>query len=219
MPHCKDNSMNNNVLLVSEENSYRWKKHGDVLKSFLERNSRLPDTHEKNNTVVVYATPKAAYAKYIIPMINGRTTVPVISFTLEEETPYENVGPMMPVFSMRGETEREEIRFRHPIIKSLKYKCDLYTLTIRQANTILTQLEHASNHLRPYYTKIDGQGVEYFLKDITVETVLNPESGNNKIIHNSFNVEVPQAKLFLVEKEEIGIVKEIRTKVSYGGLK
>lgn len=189
------------------------------LKSFLEKHSQIPDVHKDKNTTVVYATPKSAYAKYIIPMINGRATVPVISFTLTEETDYPNVGSMYPVYSMKGDTEREELRFRHPIMKSLKYKCDLYTLTIRESDTILTQLEHFSNARRPYYTKVDGQGVEYYLKDITIETVLNPESGNNKIIHNSFTIEVPQAKLFLVEKEEIGIVKEIKTKVSYGGLK
>lgn len=211
--------MNNNAFLVSEENSYRWKKISAGLKTFLEKHSQLPDVHKDKNTVVIYATPKSAYAKYIIPMINGRTTVPVISFTLTEESDYEHMGSLYPVYSMRGETEREEIRFRHPIIKSLKYKCDLYTLTIKESDIILTQLEHFSNSRKPYYTKIDGQGVEYYLKDVTIETVLNPESGNNKIIHNSFTIEVPQAKLFLVEKEEIGIVKEVNTKVSYGGLK
>lgn len=211
--------MNNNAFLVSEENSYRWKKISMGLKDFLEKHSQLPDVHKDKNTVVIYATPKSAYAKYIIPMINGRTTVPVISFTLTEESDYEHMGSLYPVYSMRGETEREEIRFRHPIIKSLKYKCDLYTLTIKESDIILTQLEHFSNSRKPYYTKIDGQGVEYYLKDVTIETVLNPESGNNKIIHNSFTIEVPQAKLFLVEKEEIGIVKEVNTKVSYGGLK
>lgn len=214
---CKDKYMNNNAFLISEEHSYRWKKYSSTLKSFLENASRLPDVSSENNTVVIYATPKVAYAKYIIPMINGKTTVPVISFTLVEETMNPNPGPVYPVFEFKGDGEREVIKFRHPIIKSLKYKCDLYTLTIRDADTILTQLEHLSNEYRPYYTKIDGQGTEYYIKNVSIETVLNPESGSVKVIHNSFNVEVPQAKLFLVEKEDdAGIVKEIRTKISYG---
>lgn len=209
--------MNNNAFLISEEKSYRWKKHSEVLKSFLERHSKLPDVHKDKNTVVVYATPKSAYAEYIIPMINGRTRVPVITFSLSEESPYPHMGSMYPVYSMKGRTEREEVKFRHPIIKTLKYKCDLYTLTIKESDIILTQLEHFSNPHRPYYTKIDGQGVEYFLKDVGIETILNPDSGNNKIIHNTFSIEVPQAKLILVEREEIGMVKEIKTKISYGG--
>lgn len=209
--------MNNSAFLISDETSYRWRKYSTTLKDFLETSGKLPDVVDERNLKVVYATPKAAFAKYIIPMINGKTTLPIISFTLSEETNVRETPSLFPVFEFRGEKERESFKFRHPLTKQLVYKCDLYTLTIRESNIILTQLEHLANEFKPYYTKVDGQGTEYFLSSITPETILNPDAGKVKVIHHSFTITVPQAKLFLVEKEDNnGVVKEIRTKLSYG---
>jgi hypothetical protein len=207
--------MNNSALLINVENITRWKNYSIAIKDFLEKNCNLPDISEDRNLKVVYATPSTAFAKHIIPMINGETTRPIITFTLSGEEGVREISTPYPFFTQPVGTEGDILKYQVPISKTLTYKCDLFTTTQTEADTILTQVEVGAWEHRPYYTKVDGQATEVISKNFVNESVLNPSSGKKKVIHHSFNLIVLKAMIFVVREEKIGTVKKINTYINY----
>lgn len=200
--------MNDSTFFVDIKEISRWKNYGQAIKDFFISTCRLPDVPGERNISIVYATPSTAFAKYIIPMINGESARPVITYSLTgEETSNEITAPFQHHDMRTG--YRETTKYQPPIIKQLTYRCDLFTTTQTEADTLLTQIELSSWEKRPYYTKVDGQGIEFFSNGFANETVLNPAVGSKKVIHHSFNIVVSRAYIFLTKTEEEGVVETI----------
>jgi len=200
--------MNDSTFLVDIKEIARWKNYGLAIKDFFISTCRLPDVPGERNISIVYATPSTAFAKYLIPMINGETARPVITFSLiSEETSKDTPVPFHTV--EQRVDYRKILKFQSPITKLLTYRCDLFTTTQPEADTLLTQIELSSWENRPYYTKVDGQGTDLFSSGFTNETVLNPSTGKKKVIHHSFNIVIPRAYIFLTREEEVGVVETI----------
>lgn len=200
--------MNDSTFFVDIKEISRWKNYGQAIKDFFISTCRLPDVPGERNISIVYATPSTAFAKYIIPIINGESARPVITFSLTgEESVNETPAPYHTNEIRAG--YRETVKFQPPILKQLTYRCDLFTTTQSESDTLLTQIELSSWEKRPYYTRVDGQGTDLFSSGFANETVLNPTVGSKKIIHHSFNIVIPRAYIFLTKTEEVGVIETI----------
>lgn len=204
--------MSTNIFSIPKEENTRWVSYGKAVAVFLETFGKLVDVPEERNTTVAYATPSTAWAKNIIPMINGETKRPFISFSLTSEESVNETSLVYPYFHTPIKDENGNIRmfkFRAPIIKELTYKCDVFASTRSEIDMILNNIEFQAWEKRPYYTKVNGRGTEIIMKNISDATELNPNQGALKIQHCSFELIILRAMIFPAEEEEVGVIKKI----------
>ena len=207
-----------NVLIEYDVENVRWMGYHTALKGFFESVAGLPnvpkneDEHDGKNVKVIYATPSSAFTKYVMPLLNGLTQRPIISFYLSnEETINEVSGSPFIIHNLYyndkdGNMVRES--FSRPLMKSLTYTCNIFTTKMSDCDYLLTLLEMACNKFRPFNCKVNGRPAQFYLDDVKTGTPTDYEG--KKFISSSFEITVPLASVFPSEIEtDVGVIKKI----------
>lgn len=197
--------------------SVRWQSYHMAIKKFLEGVAGLPGIPKEKNVKIVYATPSTAYVKQIIPMLNGLTERPIITFYQSSENFVEDGGggtyfKTFELYNKKEDGGLEKVSFNHPVIKELEYTCDMFTTKMSDADYLLTLLECNCNKYKPYSCKVNGRPAQFYLDDITNETPIAAESGEKKLVHVSFKMRTPWAVIMPVEIEtDVAVIEKINT--------
>lgn len=199
---------------TQDKKNIRWQGYSLALVNFLRDTCSLPGTEDDKNTLVYFATPNTAFAKYILPMINGKTIRPVITVAPPTEEISDMITSPYVYYNVKGDTNRKSYKFNYPIIKELTYNCLLFSVTMEQADLMLMKLEASSNKYKPYCVRIGNRTAEYYVDGITFDSNINTGSGETKVIQYSFTVKVPRAVIFTAEENtNTAIVKDINVVV------
>ena len=207
-----------NVLIEYDAENVRWMGYHTALKGFFESVAGLPNfpknesEHDGKNVKVIYATPSSAFAKYVMPLINGLAQRPIITFYLSgEETIDEVSGSPFIIHNIYYEGKDGNMvkeSFSRPLMKSLTYTCNIFTTKMSDCDYLLTLLEIACNKFKPFYCKVNGRPAQFYLDNVETGTPTDYEG--KKFINSSFKITVPLASVFPSEIEtDVDVIKKI----------
>ena len=207
-----------NVMIEYDAESVRWMGYHTALKKFFEGVAGLPNVPENEdktygkNVKVIYATPSSAFTKYVIPLVNGLTQRPIITYYLSSEETIDDVsGSPFLIHSIyhvdeNGNATKES--FTRPLMKSLTYTCNIFTTKMSDCDYLLTLLELACNKFRPYSCRVNGRPAQYYLDNVETGTPTDYEG--KKFISSSFVITVPLASIFPSEIEtDVDVIKRV----------
>jgi hypothetical protein len=207
-----------NVLIEYDAENVRCMGYHTALKGFFESVAGLPnvpknedETHGKN-VKVIYATPSSAFAKYVMPLINGVTQRPIITFYLSSEETIDDVSgsPFIIHHLYYNDKDGNMVResFSRPLMKSLTYTCNIFTTKMSDCDYLLTLLEMACNKFRPFNCRVNGRPAQFYLDGVETGTPTDYEG--KKFINSSFKITVPLASVFPSEIEtDVDVIKKI----------
>lgn len=206
-----------NVLIDYDPINVRWLGYHSALKKFFEDTAALPNRpkNEENvgkNVKVIYSTPSSAFAKYVIPTVNGLTQLPILNFHLSSEENIDEVSGNAITkyrhYNIDNEGNLTQISFNRPLMKSLNYSCNIYSTTMSECDYILTLLECNCNKYRPFSTRVNGRPAQFYIDNVETGTPIEYEG--KKIISSTFSVNVPRAIIMPTDIEtDSGIIKRI----------
>ena len=207
-------------MIEYDVESVRWMGYHTALKNFFETVAGLPNIPANENDVygknvkVIYATPSSAFTKHVMPMINGLTQRPIISYYLSgEETINEVAGSPFLInnFFIKDENDNYVKKsFTRPLMKSLTYTCNIFTTKMSDCDYILTLLELNCNKFKPFSCRVNNKPAQFYLDDVETGTPTDYEG--KKFISSSFKVTVPLAMVAPVEIEtNVDIIKTVYT--------
>ena len=206
-----------NVMIDYDPINVRWLGYHTALKKFFEDVAGLPNRAKNTgntgkNVKVIYATPSSAFAKYVIPTVNGLTQLPILNFHLSSEETLDEISgnaiSKFSTYSIDDDGNATKISFNHPLLKKLNYSCNIYATTMSDCDYLLTLLECNCNKYRPFSTKVNGRPAQFYLDN--VETGTPVEYEGKKIISSTFTVSVPRAIIMPTEIEtDVGVIKKI----------
>jgi len=207
-----------NLLIEYDAENVRWMGYHTALKRFFESVAGLPNVPENEespygkNVKIIYATPSSAFTKHVIPLVNGLTQRPIISYYLSgEETINDVSGSPFLIHNIyhvdeKGNATKES--FTRPLMKSLTYTCNVFTTKMSDCDYLLTLLEMACNKFRPYSCRVNGRPAQYYLDNVETGTPTDYEG--KKFISSSFTITVPLASIFPSEIEtDVDVIKRI----------
>ena len=211
------------VMMKYDAESVRWMGYHTAVKNFFESVASLPNIpgykgigSEDQNIKVIYATPSSAFTKYVVPMVNGLTQRPIITFYLSnEETINDLAGtPFLinQVYYKEGDNYKKAT-FRRPLMKTLTYTCNIFTTKMSDCDYILTLLELSCDKFKPYSCRVNGRPTQFYLDNVETGTPTDYEG--KKFISSSFVITTPLASIFPVEIEtDVDIIKTVNTYLS-----
>jgi len=212
-----------NVMIEYDAESVRWMGYHMALKKFFESVADLPNVpvnDEKpfeKNVKVIYATPSSAFTKHVVPLVNGLTQRPIISYYLSsEETLNEVAGTPFLInkfYDVDENGNATKISFTRPLMKSLTYTCNIFTTKMSDCDYLLTLLELNCNKFKPYSCKVNGRPTQFYLDDVETSTPTDYEG--KKLISSTFKISTPLASIFPAEIEtDSAIIKKINAYLS-----
>lgn len=201
-----------NLLIDYNAESVRWMGYHAALKRFFEDTANLPNVPDDKNVRVIYATPSSAFTKHVIPLINGQTQRPIISFYLSSEETVQDVAGTPFLINKFYNTDEKgnatKISFSRPLMKSLTYTCNIFTTKMSDCDYLLTLLELRCNKFKPFSCKVNGRPTQFYLDD--VETTTPTDYEGKKFISSTFKVSTPLASIFPAEIEtDAAVIKNI----------
>lgn len=208
-----------NLMIDYDAESVRWMGYHMALKKFFESVAGLPNipANEEDgvygkNVKVIYATPSSAFTKYVMPMINGLTQRPIITYYLSGEETINDVSgsPFLinNFFYEDGHGGYIKKSFTRPLMKSLTYTCNIFTTKMSDCDYILTLLELNCNKFRPFSCRVNNKPTQFYLDNVETGTPTDYEG--KKFISSSFTVTVPLAMIAPVEIEtNVDVIKSI----------
>ena len=205
-------------MIDYDAESVRWMGYHIALKNFFEGVAGLPNVPKNEgelygkNVKVIYATPSSAFAKYVVPMINGLAQRPIITYYLSsEETLNEVAGTPFLINRYVYKDEEggfKQVSFRRPLMKSLTYTCTIFTNKMSDCDYILTLLELNCDKFKPYSCKVNGRPAQFYLDDVKTGTPTDYEG--KKFISSSFTMTTPLASIFPAEIEtDVDVIKRV----------
>lgn len=208
-----------NIMIEYDAENVRWMGYHTALKGFFESVAGLPnvpknedETHGKN-VKVIYATPSSAFTKYVMPLVNGLTQRPIITFYLSgEETLDEVTGTFALInrYYYKDGDDYKSVSFSRPLMKKLTYKCNIFTTKMSDCDYLLTLLEINCNKFKPFSCKVNGRPAQFYLDGVETGTPTDYEG--KKFINSSFEITVPLASIFPAEIEtDVGVIKKINS--------
>jgi len=199
--------------------SERWLRYHKEVASFLKGYCVLPDLEKEKNVKVIYASPNSAYVKYIVPMLNGQSETPILTFLLESEEMTQDIAPFMRANTITSRDSNGNLvlnKIKHPIIKSLRYTCNLFTNTKTQADLLLTRMELECNSFLPFNIKVNNKNSQLYMKDVKNDSQINISVGEKRVETSSFTIEIPRA--YISQTEVVSNADEIKEIKAYIGL-
>ncbi len=207
-----------NLLIEYDAENVRWMGYHTALKKFFEGVAGLPNVPKNEDDVygrnvkIIYATPSSAFTKYVMPMVNGLTQRPIISYYLSREETIDDVAgsPFLihNIYYRDKEGKMVKESFTRPLMKSLTYTCNIFTTKMSDCDYLLTLLELACNKYRPYSCTVNGRPAQYYLDNVETGTPTDYEG--KKFISSSFTITVPLASIFPSEIEtDVGVIERI----------
>ena len=207
-------------MIEYDATNVRWMGYHTALKGFIESVAGLPnvpknedETHGKN-VKVIYATPSSAFTKYVIPMVNGVTQRPIITFYLSNEETLDEVSGTFALINRYyykdGDDGYKSVSFSRPLMKKLTYKCNIFTTKMSDCDYLLTLLEINCNKFKPFSCRVNGRPAQFYLDGVETGTPTDYEG--KKLISSSFEITVPLASIFPAEIEtDVGVIEKINS--------
>lgn len=189
---------------------YFWfLKYTKAVKNFLKESLHLKRLPESSNVQVFYTTPSRAFAKFIIPVINGSNLNPTITFQLlapslaEGQTP----GGYFKKYQQNKDNPEMFERTQNLLVYSLVYRVTMWASKRQDMDILLYQAASSAPFNNKYSTQVDGQWAEMQVTNIVNETNLDPGESQDLAIRYSFEIKIPRAYLPLDYEEYYGIIK------------
>ena len=186
--------------------------YGRAVKTFIKNHSFLSRYGERpeDGVNVSYASPPRAFAKYLVPVINGSNLNPTITFYLSgiDYVKEENLNGFV--------TEKKTNRtigittyVPAPIICKLTYKVMIMVANELDADVLQYELMANAPFKRPYAFGVDGQWATGYTDNPTNETNIEPGDIQDKVSRRSLDFIIPRAYLPLDYAIYSGIIQEI----------
>jgi len=182
----------------------------DKIKEFLIKNSYLKKYPKEENVQVFFATPPMAFAKFLIPVINGANLNPTISFYLNGIEYLQNENLLGYVEKPIRISETGFLYLKPHLIYKLIYKVNILTTIEREADILQYQLLTKAPFNRPYPFKImNNEWGTVYSQSASIDTELIPGEAKDKIISRSLELIIPRAYLPVECEIHDGIIEEI----------
>lgn len=148
--------------------------YGRLTKQLLQEIFKLSRYPDDENTVVAFVTPPRAYAKYLIPMINGGNINPTVTFYNEapEYIENENMGGYYNERKLQPDGTYKLVPA--PLIYRLHYKVYINTATPMDADKLQYQLLSYCRKNKPAVKYHEGQWIEWYATNPTDEAPVEP---------------------------------------------
>lgn len=176
-----------------------------AIKTWLERTcylNRLP--HDKN--VNIYPIqPERAFVKFVIPIINGSTLNPTITYNISPQIQYlENQNNLGFVRDRR--VLKNTVKYKKPeLVYELTYQVNILTKTKMQADVLLFQIMDAANKNQKAALRVQNQWAEIEAMNPRDETDLMPGEAQDLMFRHAIDLRIPRAMIPRSYKEfEIG---------------
>lgn len=206
-----------NAATEFDMTNIRWMGYHTGLKKFFDNTAKLPNLPKgEKNVNVIYSSPSSAFTKYVVPMVNGKTQYPVVSFSLASEETLDEVGNVFKTYKLyqkEKDGSYTSYSFSQPLIKRLNYKCNIFATKMTDCDYLMTMLECSCNKFKPYSCVVNGRPAQFYLDN--VEPSNQVEYEGKKFIKCSFDVYVARAMILPVEIErDEAVIKKITTYLS-----
>lgn len=192
--------------------------YGKKTKEFLTKVFYLNRYKPTENVDVAYATPPRAFAKFLVPVLNGGNLNPTVTFYLEgtEYLEGENLLGFVKEYKKIGEKAKA---VPAPLIFKLNYKVTITTATPIDCDRLSYQALAYARKNNKMATFHDGQWIEWHAHSLSDDS--SPDPGlDDKIVKKSFSLSIPRAYLpvdfaesYLINnidlEEEINSEKEV----------
>lgn len=171
---------------------YLFREYTAAVKKFCKDTVYLSRFPAEQNWEVYFETIDQAYAKRIIPMINGKNPGPNGILELDDFT--ENTNEAMNGYHYgmvkTGTKYNAEIS---PLVYTINYTLTFFTSTRADADIILYQLLTAAPKTRKYCTTVNNNWCEIFVYNPSDDTALEIEEAKAKIHRFSVKLTIPRA--------------------------
>jgi len=187
-----------------------FRDYTKAIKEFCQNSVYLSRFPNDNNWQVFFETLDQAYAKRIIPMINGKNISPngIISLDSTEYIDNENLGGFYSELIKGNDLKYDSIR--NPLIYRLEYTLTFFTSIRADADIINYQLLTKAPKNRKHTEIINENWCEIYVHSPTNETALEPEEAKSKVHRNSLKITIPRAFInYPIQREGISEISEI----------
>jgi len=175
---------------------FLFRNYSVAIKKFLIENCYLSRYPRNENILVSYMTPPRAFVKFVIPIINGAPTQPVISFHLSGYERQSNQSHLGFVKENQYISETSIVKsVPAPLIYKLTYSLIIYTRLQSDMDVVLYQILTAADPNKKGIDIVDGQWTEIGATDPRDETTLEPGDAQDKVIRFGLDLYVPRAYL------------------------
>lgn len=177
------------------------------VRNFLKESLHLRNLSPDRPLGIHYSTPSRAFAKFIVPVINGSNLNPTVTYYMTSSPPAQNQTPggyfKMPV--REGDSFK---MMRNPLPYTLTYRITIWTTRQADSDYLAYQAMTSAPFNHRYAKMVDGQWGELEVRNLTNETNLEPGDVADKTTRIAFDIYIPRAYLPLSYEEYNGIIKE-----------
>lgn len=185
-------------------------EYGRAIKKFIINNTRLSRYGDRPADMinVAYASPPRAFAKFLVPVLNGSNLNPTITFYLSniEHAQSENLLGFVTEKKSSGETTKY---IPAPIICKITYKVIVMVANELDADIVQYQLMANAPFKRPYSFAVDGQWATAYSANPSNDTNIEPGEIQDKVSRRSIDIIIPRAYLPLDFDMSSGTIHEI----------
>ena len=185
-------------------------EYGRKVKKFLKDSLYLSKYGDgADNVNVEYASPPRAFAKFLVPVINGSNLNPTVAFYLSNIEFLENEN----LLGFVSEKVRvSDTAFKYippPLIYKLTYKVTIMVATETDGDILQYELLSKAKKRRPHAFTVDGQWATCYAENASNDTNIEPGEIQDKVSRRSLDLVIPRAYLPLDYDLYDGIIKEI----------
>jgi hypothetical protein len=189
-----------------------FRNYGKKVKDFLTNHSYLKKYPPNENIQVYYASPPMAFAKYLIPVINGANLNPTIAFYLTGIEYAANENLLGFVKETHRITETRFMVTKPHLVYKLTFKCNIFVSNELDADKIQYQLLTSAPQNRPFaFSILDNQWGTLMATNPSNDTDIAPGEAKDRFIQRSVDLVIPRAYLPLEYELYDGIIKEINS--------
>lgn len=194
---------------VNRSEHFWFMNYSLSVRNFLRKALYLSAYPADKNVEVYYATPPRAFTRFVIPVINGATLHPTITFRLATTERAANQTPngFAKQSIIIGDNRYREVR--HPLVYELNYRATCWVTRQADMDILMYQATVAAPFNRKYAVKVDGQWAELEVANITDETNLDPGEAQDVSRRFAFDIKIPRAYLPLDYVDHTGIIKRV----------
>ena len=185
-------------------------EYGRKIKKFLMENMYLSRYGDgADNVNVTYASPPRAFAKFLVPVINGSNLNPTVAFYLSN---IEYLGNENLLGFVSEKVRVSDTAFKYippPIICKLTYKVSIMVANETDGDILQYQILANARKQRPHAFAVDGQWATCYTENPSNDTNIEPGEIQDKVSRRSVDLVIPRAYLPLDYDLYDGIIREI----------
>lgn len=190
---------------------YLFLNYSKAVKDFIMKSLYIPNYPPERNVAAYYLTPSRAFAKFIVPVINGSNLNPTITFHLSNTNPAPNQTPTGFFKQYKPAKDNTKIweAVSHPLPWELTYRVTMWTAKQSEMDLLVYQAITSAPFNKKYSVIIDGQWAELEVRNPSNETSLEPGESQEVSIRYGFDVQISRAYLPLNYEEYYGTIEQV----------